>query len=318
MANTRFVISPLHVATDGLWLLHPSAGAARRGPGVLVRESVRERRLVLLESFFTGAWSYIPDFINPQPDQHEESLERELHAVATVDPARLAGEIGVMLAGDAGIGITGGRAPRALLRALDRGEADFAERVAAELHQLWQAAVLPYWPALRARIDADIARRAQTAARQGLAGMLAGLHPRVRYEEDGLRLAVDARGEICASSLQLTPAVFSSDLHIAVDPLPGSGRQRPMILYPALPGPDADPGPAPAPPAGDLIGATRARILGDLETPRSTTELAERHWLAASTVSYHLGVLHRAGLLVKTRTGHRTLYQRTQRAGSLG
>ncbi|WP_053643826.1 helix-turn-helix domain-containing protein [Streptomyces sp. XY431] len=329
LANTRFVISPLHNVTDGLWLIRSPTGAGGRsagvrgaggrGPGALIREAVRERRLALLESFFTGAWTYIPDFLNPQPEQHEESLERELHAVATVAPERLAQEIRTMLAGDAGIGIAGGRAPRALLRALDRGEAEFAELVAAELHQLWQAAVGPHWPALRARIDADIARRAQLAARQGLASVLTGLHPRVLYDDKGVQLLVDARAKLPAKALYLTPTVFSSDLHVSVDPLPGARQLRPMILYPAFPGPGPEPGPEPATasPAGDLIGATRARLLADLDVPRSTTELAERHWLAASTVSYHLGVLHRAGLLVRTRSGHRALYQQTARAEAL-
>ncbi|MFB8239161.1 helix-turn-helix domain-containing protein [Kitasatospora purpeofusca] len=327
LANTRFVISPLYNVTDSLWLLRSTVGAggrgaggrgaAGRGPGAQIREAVRERRLALLESFFTGAWTYIPDFLNPQPEQHEESLERELHAVATVAPERLAQEIRTMLAGDACLGIAGGRAPRALLRALDRGEAEFAELVAAELHQLWQSAVGPRWPALRARIDADIARRAQLSARQGLASVLAGLHPRVMYDEEGVRLLVGARAKLPAKALYLTPTVFSSDLHVSVDPLPGDRQLRPMILYPAFPGPDPGPEPAPASPAGDLLGATRARLLADLDLPRSTTELAERHRLSASTVSYHLGVLHRAGLLVRTRSGHRALYQQTPRAEAL-
>ncbi|MFJ8430972.1 ArsR/SmtB family transcription factor [Kitasatospora sp. NPDC094019] len=329
LANTRFVISPLHTVTDSLWLLRSAAGAGGRGPGgpgaggrgpgALVREAVRERRLALLECFFTGAWTYIPDFLNPQPEQHEESLERELHAVATVAPERLAGEIRTMLVGDAGLGITGGRAPRALLRALDRGETAFAELVAAELHQLWQSAVGPRWAGLRARIDADIARRAQLSARQGLASVLAGLHPRVLHDDEGVRLLVEARAELPATALYLTPTVFSSDLHVSVDPLPGARQLRPMILYPAFPDPGAGPEPASASasPAGDLIGATRARILADLDSPRSTTELADRHRLAAGTVSYHLGVLHRAGLLVRTRSGRRALYQQTPRAGAL-
>ncbi|MFE6748531.1 helix-turn-helix domain-containing protein [Kitasatospora purpeofusca] len=320
LANTRFVISPLYNLTDSLWLLRSTTGAGPaggRGPGALVREAVRERRLALLESFFTGAWTYIPDFLNPQPEQHEESLERELHAVATVAPERLAQELRTMLTGDPALGIAGGRAPRALLRALDRGEAEFAELVAAELHQLWQAAVGPRWPALRARIDTDIARRAQLSARHGLASVLGGLHPRVLYDGEGVRLLVDARAKLPAKALYLTPTVFSSELHISVDPLPGARQLRPTILYPAFPGAGPGPEPAPASPAGDLLGATRARLLADLDVPRSTGELAERHRLAASTASYHLGVLHRAGLLVRTRSGHRTLYQQTPRAEAL-
>ncbi|MEV4615515.1 winged helix-turn-helix domain-containing protein [Kitasatospora sp. NPDC049258] len=173
LANTRFAISPLHTTADNLWHTHPSAGPSRRGWGALVRESLHGHGLTaVLRSLFTGSRGYIPDFIQPQPQAQEDSLDQQLHAVASVSPERLAREITLMLEGSESLHLPGGTAPR---------------------------------------------------------------------------------------------------------PLP------------------------------DAI----------LETPRTTTELAERHWLAASTVSYHLGVLHRSGLLVKTRTRHRVLYQQTARAKGL-
>jgi len=316
LLNTRFAISPLHTLVDGLWLIHWSGQPRPGGWSALVQESVRDRRLTVLRAIFTGRWKYVPDFLSPQPESHEDSLERQLHAVADVDPDRLAREIVLMFDGDAAGGIGGGTASRPLLDAIDRGERDFAGQVAAELDQLWQSAIRPHWPELRSRIEADIARRGQLIVRHGLGSVISGLHPRMMWGDDHLRLITDFQGHVCeAKSLTLTPSVFGGDLQMTIDPLPGPGHRQPLLVYPADPDPRS--GQEPTRPTFDLIGVTRARLLSDLQTPRTTTELAERHWLAASTVSYHLGVLHRSGLLVRTRARHRVLYQQTPQAAAL-
>ena len=67
----------------------------------------------------------------------------------------------------------------------------------------------------------------------------------------------------------------------------------------------------------ELIGPSRATILGDLGVPRSTAELSLRHGLTRATVSHHLGVLHRAGLLVRRRHGRQVLYRRSSRGDDL-
>ena len=65
-----------------------------------------------------------------------------------------------------------------------------------------------------------------------------------------------------------------------------------------------------------MVGA-RAALLADLETARSTAELAARTGYAPGTVSYHLGALHRARLVTKVRDGRYVLYQRTAHAAGL-
>ena len=63
------------------------------------------------------------------------------------------------------------------------------------------------------------------------------------------------------------------------------------------------------PDVGSLVGASRAGLLRDLLLPRATTELSSRHRLSAATVSYHLGVLLRAGLVTRRREGHFVRYR---------
>ncbi|MFF2808152.1 ArsR/SmtB family transcription factor [Streptomyces sp. NPDC058000] len=64
-----------------------------------------------------------------------------------------------------------------------------------------------------------------------------------------------------------------------------------------------------APPAAlaDLLCRTRAGILDHLAQPTSTTELAQRWGVTPGTESQRLGVVHRAGLVIRARNGHLVL-----------
>jgi DNA-binding transcriptional ArsR family regulator len=66
-----------------------------------------------------------------------------------------------------------------------------------------------------------------------------------------------------------------------------------------------------------LVGATRAALLRDLTVPRSTATLATRHHLSPPTISYHLKVLQRSGLVTAHRDGQFVLYQRTDSGQAL-
>jgi DNA-binding transcriptional ArsR family regulator len=70
-------------------------------------------------------------------------------------------------------------------------------------------------------------------------------------------------------------------------------------------------------PVDRLLGPSRAALLCDLDVPRSTAGLAARHRLAPPTVSYHLKVLQRAGLVRSRRDGKFVLYQRTEAGRTL-
>ncbi|MEZ0089134.1 winged helix-turn-helix domain-containing protein [Streptacidiphilus sp. EB129] len=319
LANTRFAISPLHTTVDALWLLKGTAPAGAGAWRELVLETVRDRRLSLLGSLFGGSWDYVPDFVTPQPQAPESGFEDELQAVVGVGSERLRWELDTMIRGNPAERLAGRPAPRAVLDVLEQGESALAERVAAELDQVWRAAIGPHWVGLRARLEADIARRSRTIVGHGMSAMLTSLHPRVVWQGDHLRLL--SRFEACipgTTSLVLTPSVFNTDLHMTIDSMNGPAPRQPMLGYPALRGPEsADPGGPALPAAHALLGVTRARLLSDLRSPRSTVELGERHRLSASTVSYHLGILHRSGLVTRTRSRHRVLYEQTPRATSL-
>jgi DNA-binding transcriptional ArsR family regulator len=313
LANTRFAISPLHTTVEALFLLRPDARPGAGAWRALLRQAVLDRRLTLLAALFGDSTDYLPDFLKPQPESFERDLDDEMHAVVDTPPARLHWELNGMVQGSTEINVLGRPVPRTVQDVLQQGEAAFTERLTAELHQVWQAVISPHWPTLRARMEADIAHRGQTVARHGLSAMLTGLHPRVVWQDDHLRLITRFQGCVPGTtSLVLTPSVFNTDLQMTLDALEGPIHRQPMFAYPAMPGPDHHP--MDSPPAHALLGVTRARLLSDLQSPRSTAELGERHFLAASTVSYHLGILHRAGLVTRTRRRHQVLYEQSQHA----
>jgi len=315
LARTRFGISPAFTAVESLSLLRRDAASKGRMPD-LIRQVVQERRLVLLEALFSGEWDYVPDALTPQPRRPETDLADELHAIATTSPQRLRWEIRLLLKGTTG-NLRAHPTPAVLRNAIEQGEQRLAERLAAEIEQYWHTLGAPMWSSLRTRMLYDIEARGKHIVEGGFGAMLATLHPSMHpWRENQLRLFSRLSGNVSASGgLHLVPMVFTRSRPLLVADLsPAPERRLPMIGYPAQADGTTDPL-IPATP--ELLGATRARILADLQTPRTTTELSERHYLTAGTVSYHLKILHRAGLVARARNGYRVLYQQTENAAAL-
>jgi DNA-binding transcriptional ArsR family regulator len=310
LAHARFAISPLRVAIGLIYNL-------RRSPGVLsgewrgrAAEVIAARRLSVLACVAAGGpHGYAPDFLAPEPEGYEAALDEELHLVARTSAERVRYEMSCLVNGHP-LDPAPARMPSARLApAIDGGEQMLAGRLADELGQFCQLAIAPQWSRLRARMEDDIAARTEVIARCGYLAMISELAPTVSWCGGGLDLALGCQGRITASTLILTPAPFGLKPLHSLYPADAPGRRAPLIIYPAV-GRMAG---RPAAP-DELIGATRARLLAALSTPRSTPELAELLFLSPSTVSYHLQILYRAGLARRFRRSRQVLYQR---AGAL-
>ncbi|MFD4634022.1 winged helix-turn-helix domain-containing protein [Streptomyces sp. NPDC058284] len=178
----------------------------------------------------------------------------------------------------------------------------------------WRDALSEGWPELRAFIDQDIAHRATAIATHGIGRALGALHPDMEWAGDALTLAKSWDGEMDAAgrNLVLAPGVLNRRATSSSRSTPpdssssnyptrrigaGRGRRSGRIAQ--------------------VVGNARAALPADLETPRSTTELATRTGYTLGTVSYHLSALHRARLVTKVRDGRHVLYQRTAHAAGL-
>ncbi|MEU6090965.1 winged helix-turn-helix domain-containing protein [Streptomyces sp. NPDC047085] len=60
-----------------------------------------------------------------------------------------------------------------------------------------------------------------------------------------------------------------------------------------------------------LLGRSRARLLTELATPASTTQLSRSLGMAPGAVGDHLAVLRASGLLARARAGRAVPYRRT-------
>ena len=214
-----------------------------------------------------------------------------------------------------------------------RMEADISERLQVLGRHGFGAAIDTLDPAtewhdgsvhVHGRFDADVREPAVVFLPSVFARHAATvIDPIMRCALPGEGCADGSAGSTdCASSTDGTDSIDRTDRTDRTDSTNSTGirpnspnpHRRPAMLF--YPIPRRSPGTPPEPPRpGELIGRTRARILAAVADPATTGEVAGRLRLSPSTVSYHLQILHRAGLVRRTRELRSVLYQSTRRAG---
>ncbi|WP_254548970.1 ArsR/SmtB family transcription factor [Catellatospora tritici] len=188
--------------------------------------------------------------------------------------------------------------------------------LAEQIEQYWCIAVDADWPRIRVLLEGDVLGRARQLAEHGAAQMLNSLHERVRWEHGALSVRqphCTAENLADGGGLTLVPSVFAWP-----DVLTVPTGVLPQLAYPAR-------GSATlweaAPTAGEALGAvlghSRARLLAEMGTPVSTSELARRTGITAGGVSQHLTALRAAGLVATHRHGRMLLSARTAVADAL-
>ncbi|KAA2265113.1 helix-turn-helix transcriptional regulator [Solihabitans fulvus] len=308
LARTRLAVSPLAEALNWLELTvlrtsHPVYGA----PGTQARHALRDPDVALLAQVI-GCRSHgsTPDLLTPTPPAGATSavLAAQLDTVAAT-PADLAWrQLHDPQFSTAPL-------PAAVRDAAHAGT--FAARAAAGLARFWRAAVADLWAALKPVLDADLAERSRALATDGMGRLLGSLHREITWT--GTALLVDkprqTQSSLADTELVLTPsALVWPYLSVQLADPGGAFLRFPVASL-------STPARGPAHGLTRLLGGTRATLLHDLDVPRSTTELGRRHNLAPATVSYHLTVLHKSGLVLRNRDRHHVLYRRTDRADTL-
>jgi DNA-binding transcriptional ArsR family regulator len=316
VARIRFSVSPVAELSALLALVaRPPQQGHARGWADLARETVGQRRLGLLSAL--AAPPYLPDFLSPPLDAEERSIQDELELVHATEDRRIVGEIAVIAKGRPAARIAGRPLPRVLTQTIDKGISVFLDRLCEEMYDLWRHTVAPRWSEIQRHMDAAISAAAITQARGGTGAMLASLHPGMGWASSTLFIQSRYEGTaIWARGAQLAPSVLATRplTVIDVDPL-GDGpcsRRDPLILFPVFPVRSTR-GSRPDTRTSNnleaLLGCTRARLLADLRRPCRTTDLAARHRLAPGAVSYHLGILTRAGVTTRRPTKDGVFYQ---------
>ncbi|MER7751126.1 DUF5937 family protein [Kitasatospora sp. NPDC097643] len=312
LAQTRFALSPMQeVVTSLRTLAQPSVPIPHRRWAEQVRArltgaGLHPDRLTAM----VPPTGHLPDFLNPTPAGFSPSLADELAAITATGAGQVRADLDILAA-------EAGRLPAAL-EPLYRDPPARLPRLAAEIEAYWQLAIAPSWARIRALLEADVFHRSRQAAEHGTAQMLDDLHETVRW--DGTALRLERRH--CAvtrlnagAGLLLVPSVFAWP-RVLTRVLP---PDPPQLVYPARglatlweprPGNRSDA-------LAAVLGRSRARLLAELDSPASTTELARRTGLSAAGVSQHLTALRAAGLTSAHRAGHTVLYARTAVGDSL-
>ncbi|MET9698845.1 DUF5937 family protein [Streptomyces sp. NPDC006529] len=313
LAQVRFAVSPMWQVVTSFRLL-----SARTDASPLHRPWTEQVRPRVAAAGLDRGWlaelvpptGFFPYFLNPAPTGPAPTLAGELAAIGAASAERVRRDLDHLAHHQ------GPPGPR--LRSLHHDPPARLARVTQEIGAYWDLALAPYWARIRAVLDTDVLHRARRVAAHGAGEVLNELHASVRW--DGSALHLTRRGRpmprtTTGPGMLLVPSAFTGPrlLTTQVPPDP------PQLAYPArgtgslwAPGPAADPEALSA-----VLGRSRTRLLTELDTPASTTQLAHRTGLSPAAVSQYLGALRRAGLVSAHRAGRSVLYARTAAADTL-
>jgi DNA-binding transcriptional ArsR family regulator len=253
---------------------------------------------------------YIPDFLHPFPPRRAPSFEAGLAQIAASEPQLVAAQLAHLAEHPLAQQGPGRQARLDLLSQVIADPVAGLSRIVTELERYWKIALAPYWPRVRSLLDADLAFRLDQLADGGVQQLLNTLHPLVSIDRDAVRVVkyYEGHADLRGRGLLLIPCAFAwPDVIVrTADPQPaltyaprGLGRlwEAPRTQHRSA--------------LEDVLGRTRATLLGQLDLPMTTTQLATLLSLTAPTLNAHLKSLHAAGLVSSRRDGRSVLYMRT-------
>jgi DNA-binding transcriptional ArsR family regulator len=310
VARVRLALSPLAEVIESLYQLSSRrVSPPHRGWLEATRDGLRGVDLALLRAV-VPAGAYVADFLFAAASD-ASAIDDQLRLVAETPADRIRADVAA---------VWERRPVPAPARELIAAGPAGGRRLADTLWRYWSVAIEPHWREIRAVLEDDVAYRAGRLAGGGVDSLLSGLHPEISVRDDVLRIDKPRHSvehDLAGAGLLLMPSVFAWP-GLVVDKAP----DRPASLVYAsrgvgtLWGGDSEHA-ACDEALGALLGHSRAAILSRLALPRSTTELARELGQSMPSVSFHLSVLRRSGLVTSWRSGRRVLYRRTPLASGL-
>jgi DNA-binding transcriptional ArsR family regulator len=318
LAATRFAVSPLAETLRALPLLaNPGRSVVNRpwARWALAELDGRPLRLPRVWPLIVNGLPYMPEFLFPAPAGKSPDFDEEL-ACLCATPADAVRASLRRVFGES-------RWPDSATDLFEHPRPTLTE-IAAEVAEYHDRLIAPHWERIRPVLDADISYHAALLAGGGARSLFSDLHPNLRWSAGRLFMAdaepvhTDPEVHLGPDGLVLLPSVFTwPDWSIKK-----ATSTQTTMLYPArgaatvwqggvvLP---ASPGVSPDRAAVEsLLGPPRARLLGALRSPATTSALARRFGVTPSAVSQHLAVLYRTGLVDRERNGRRVLYQASE------
>ncbi|MEU4680760.1 ArsR family transcriptional regulator [Micromonospora sp. NPDC023737] len=308
VAGVRLAVSPVNETVMSMWALASPVRYAVHLPWIdrarvtVRRPEVAERVRPLRALARRGCW--LPDFLTPAA-RPNVAMAEQLDQIAATPPAVVVQDL---------LATTPRQPLNAFGQALLADPRGLLPQLVDAVRVWYDEAIAPDWPRMRALLDADVAYRAAQLAENGAGRFFEQLHPSLRWlgdrvvSDDPFERDFDLRGR----GLALNPTVFTGQQvlwNLLEDSLPAGAYPVRAVgtLWEAT-----------APPPGDslarVVGPGRAALLHLLETATTTTDLARRTAMSVGGVSQHLGALHAAGLVSRSRQGRHVLYRNTDAA----
>jgi DNA-binding transcriptional ArsR family regulator len=299
VAYTRFAFSPLWEVVASVLVLKGELGQGLHTKWV----DQATRRLAgldwrLLGDLVCPPARVIPGFVCPPPTAPLPDLDGELAILRATSAEQVAREV-------------------AAIPAITSPPPD-VDALADVIQEYWDRVLAPFWPRIQTLLEADVQYRARRLTTGGAAALFADLNPAVRWRDDRLlvdHLLVSARRGLRSKGLLLVPSAFVWPRVFSIT-VPG---WQPTLRYPARGVAELWVTRKVTPSAAlvGVFGATRARLLAELDNPASTKDLSGRTGLTAGGVNQHLTALKAAGLVSSHRVGRFVLYARTAVAEAL-
>ncbi|MFD5497737.1 ArsR/SmtB family transcription factor [Streptomyces sp. GDS52] len=287
---------------DPLWEAVLSANLLGNRDGQAVFDPWRARTRARLRHLAPGHAQLIrclapprsdfPDFLTPPEGMH--GPEVGVDAVLATPAQRLRAELAVL------------PALPAWIRPLAEGDLAAVTNLGHALLGYHRVAIAPYWPRIRALVEADRAVRARSLLDGGADGLLHSMRPTLRWNSPVLEAdyPVERDVHLDGRGLLLIPSVFCWRTPVAlIDP-----TLDPTLVYPVSRGAGwwtvARTGQAADRALARVLGPGRALTLRMVEEGCTTGELARRTGLAAPTASRNATALREAGLIASLRTAN--------------
>src|SRR5580658_2955705 len=312
LAATRFTTSPLGETILAVRLLGNPRPPGVNLPWVRWAQRALERRPLWMPRLWPLALTglpYFPEFLIPAPAGRRPSFADNVAQFRATSSTAVRASLGRVFAD--------GPWPASALDLAERPVESLAE-IAAELAECYERLVLPHWDRIASVLDADIAYRSGRLADGGARALFGDIGPDLHLTGDTLVLSEPAGGEqvipvsLAPDGLVLMPSVFNwPDVSVS-----RSTSTQSTLVYPArgaatvweaLPAWPPPPAAADGGAVAELLGTVRARLLGMLCSPATTTALARQLGVTPSAVSQHLAALHRGGLIERRGGGRGVL-----------
>jgi DNA-binding transcriptional ArsR family regulator len=334
LAGSRFAISPLSETVRAIQLLAEPGQASVNAPWLRWAQAelaARPVRLTRTWPLIITGLDYFPEFLVPAPAVRGPDFAAEADRLRATPAEAVRASLGRVFGGVPW--------PASAIALAGRPEPSLRE-IAAELAVLHGRLIAPHWDRMRAVLDADIAYRSEVLTSGGARALFGGLHEDLRWNAGTLEISDDQervqRVALGPDGLVLVPGVLTwprmntrmatssqTTVHYpargaatvwfgdgVASGASGGGEtdSGDTVSGDAVSGGtvSADPGTGPA---AALLGAVRARLLGTLRSPATTTSLARAMGVTPGAVSQHLLVLYRGGLVDRSRSGREVLYQ---------